>query len=72
MGHLQQTADVRNTKKINQVILHPKRLKLRSKSGMKDDVEHNIRKMEIVNWRQLAQDRGLWRGANSEVLIHLG
>jgi hypothetical protein len=39
---------------------------------MKDDVEHDIRKMGIGNWRQLAQNRERWRGATSEVLIIVG
>ena len=71
MGHLQQAADARNTKKIHKVILHPKRLKLRSKSRMEDDVEHDTREMGIVNWRQLAQDGKRWRGATGGTLILL-
>jgi hypothetical protein len=31
-----------------------------------------IRKMEIVNWRKVAQDRDGWRKATGEVLILLG
>jgi len=69
VGHLQQTTNERNTKKIHQVILHSKRLKLRSKGRRKDDVEHDIRKVGVVNWRQLAQKRERWRKASSEALI---
>jgi hypothetical protein len=72
MGHLQQTTDARNTKKIHQVILHSKRLQLRSRSRMKGDMERDIRKMEIVNWRQLVQDRERWKRATSETLNLLG
>jgi hypothetical protein len=39
---------------------------------LKDDVESNMRKMEIVNWRQVAQDRDGWRRAAREVHVLLG
>jgi len=39
---------------------------------MKDDVQHDIRKMEIVNWRQLVKDRERWKRATNEALILLG
>jgi hypothetical protein len=45
---------------------------LRSKGRRKDDVELDIRKMGVVNWRQLAQKREQWRKATSEALIILG
>jgi hypothetical protein len=38
----------------------------------KGDVENDIRKLEIVNWRQVAQDRDGWRRATSEALMLLG
>jgi hypothetical protein len=38
----------------------------------KDDVENAIRKMGIVNWRQIAQERDGWRRATGEALILLG
>jgi hypothetical protein len=43
----------RNAKKIYQANLHQKRLKWRPKARRKDDVEKGIRKMGIVNWRQV-------------------
>jgi hypothetical protein len=38
----------------------------------KDDVENVIRKMGIVNWRHVVQDRDGWRRATMDVLILLG
>jgi hypothetical protein len=38
----------------------------------KDDVKNDIRKMGIVNWMQVVQDRDGWRKATREVLILLG
>jgi hypothetical protein len=32
----------------------------------------NLRRMGIVNWRQVAQDRDGWRRATREALILLG
>ena len=34
-------------------------------------MEHDIREIGIVNWRQLARDGKRWRGATSEALILL-
>jgi hypothetical protein len=42
------------------------------KSRWKGDVENDRIKPEIVNWRQVAQDRDVWRSATKEVLILLG
>jgi hypothetical protein len=39
---------------------------------MEGDVENDIRKMGIVNWRQVSQDRDGWRRATSEALILVG
>jgi hypothetical protein len=36
------------------------------------DVENDIRKIGIFNWRQVAQDRDVWRRTAREVLILLG
>jgi hypothetical protein len=49
--------DARNATKIYQANLDQKQTKGRPKARWKDDVENDIRKMGIVNWRQLAQDR---------------
>jgi hypothetical protein len=63
--------DARNAKKIYQTNLHQKRPKGRPKARWKDEVENNIRKMQIDNWRQVAQDRDGWRRATREALIFL-
>jgi hypothetical protein len=63
MGHLQRIDDARNTTKMYQANLHQNRHKGWPKARWKGDVENDIRKMEIVNWRQVAQDRDGWRGA---------
>jgi hypothetical protein len=44
----------------------------RPKARKKDEVENDIRKMRIDNWRQTAQDRYGWRRATKEALILLG
>ena len=53
--------DASFTKKIYQANVHHKRSKGRPKDRWKDDVENDIRKRGIVNWRQVAQDRDGWR-----------
>jgi hypothetical protein len=39
---------------------------------MKDDVENDLRKIGIANWRQVAQDRDGQRRATRETIILLG
>jgi hypothetical protein len=60
--------DVRNTKKIYQANVHRKA----TQSRRKDDVENNVRKMSIVIWRQVAEDRDERRRATREALILRG
>jgi len=63
--------DARNTKKANQASLHQQQPTGRCKAKWKDDVENDI-KMEIVNSREVAQDRDGWRRATGETLVLLG
>jgi hypothetical protein len=49
-----------------------KRPKWRLKARWKDDVDNDIRKMGIFNWRQVAQDRNGWRRVIREALTLLG
>jgi hypothetical protein len=53
--------DVRNAKKIYQANLNHKRPKGKSKARWKDDVENGIKKVCIVTWKEVAQDRDGWR-----------
>ena len=71
-GYLQRVDDARNSKKIYRASFHQKRPKRRPKTRREDDVEKGIRKMGIVNWRQVAQDRDRWGRATGEALILLG
>ena len=64
--------DARNTKTVLQNNLHQKQRKERSKTRRKDDVENDVRKMGIVNWRQVAEIGDGWRTAIGEALIFLG
>jgi hypothetical protein len=64
--------DVTNSKKIYQANLHKKRLKGRPKTGWKDDVKNDIRKVANVNLRQVALVRDGWRRATSEAPVLLG
>jgi hypothetical protein len=57
----------RNTKKTYQANVHQE-----EKARWKDDAENDKIKMGIVNWRQIAQDRGGWRTASAEALVLLG
>jgi len=61
MGHQYWKDDARTTKKIHQANIHQKLPKWRSKATWKDDVQNDVRKMGIVNWRQVAKDREEWR-----------
>jgi hypothetical protein len=49
--------------------LDHKRPKGRPKTSWKDDVENDIREMDIVNWRQIAQESDGWRRENEETII---
>jgi hypothetical protein len=49
-----------------------KRPKVRPKARWKDEAENDIRKMGIVNWREVAHDSDGWRRANGEPFILLG
>jgi hypothetical protein len=72
MGHLHRMDDARNAKKIYKTNLHQKGPKGRPKARWKDEVENDIRKMRIDNWRQIVQDRDGWRTATRGALILLG
>jgi len=63
--------EARNSKKLFHN-LHQKRPKGRSKSRRKDDVANDVRYMDIVNWRQVAQIGDGWRIATGEALNFLG
>jgi hypothetical protein len=72
LHHVNPKADTKNTKKIDEANLHHKLPKGRPKDRWKCDVENDIRKTGIVNWREVAQDRDGWRRATGEDLILLG
>jgi hypothetical protein len=59
-------------RKYNKPIYIKRWLKGRPKARWKDEVENDIRKMRIDNWRQIVQDRDGWRRAMREALILLG
>jgi len=69
---MQRMDDARNTKKAYQASLHQQQPTGRCKAKWKGGVENDIRKIEIVNRRQVAQDRDGWRRATGETLILLG
>jgi hypothetical protein len=71
-GSSTATDDVRNTKRIYQANLHQKGPKGRPKARRKDDEENDIRKVGIVNWRRVAQDRDGWWKATREAVMLLG
>jgi len=58
-----------HTNTIYEANLDYKRPKGRPKTGWKDDVENDVREMDIVNWRQVAQDRDRWRRKTEEAII---
>jgi len=66
MGHIQRIDGVRNTKKTYQANLHQE-----DKARRKYDVENDTRKIGIVTWEQIAQDRDGWRRAIGEKLVLL-
>lgn len=70
-GHLQLMGDARN-KNIYQADLYRKRPKGKPNAMWKDDVKKDIRKTRIVNWRQIEQDRDVWRRENEDLFIVLG
>jgi hypothetical protein len=64
--------DARNTKKIYEADLHQERPKGKRKAKQKNYMENDSRKMGIVNWKQVAQDRDGSRTATREALMLLG
>ena len=68
-----RTDDARNTKKIHKANLHQKTtLREDFKARRKDDLANGIRKVRIVNRRQVGQGRDRWRTATREVFILVG
>ena len=64
--------DARNTKNKYQASLPPKkRPKWRLKTTGKDDVDNDIRKMGILDWREVVEDRNGWRRGTRETLTLL-
>jgi hypothetical protein len=59
-------------KEVYQVNLLQYRPKGRPKDGWKNEGENEIRKMGIVNWRQVAQDGDGMRRATGEAVVLLG
>ena len=71
-GNLQRMDDVRNTIRIYQAkFLLQKRPKGRSKARRRNDMENDIRKNEIVQWRQEAREINEWRKSTGEAIILL-
>jgi hypothetical protein len=63
--------DSRSTKKTYLANLNYKRPKGRHKARRKDDAKSDTRKMGIVNWREVAQDRDGRRRETRKALIFL-
>jgi hypothetical protein len=61
----------RNKKNVYQANLHYKLSKGRPKARRKY-AQNDVRKMGIVNWRKVAQERDGWRIENVEVLVLFG
>jgi len=71
MRHEERLDDAGNAKKIYEADLTQKPTKWRPKNRWKGDVENGIKKMGIINWRQMAQDMAGWRTATGRRLFFL-
>ena len=52
--------------------LHQEKKRGRPKVRWLDDVQEDLREMEIEGWRRKAQDRDQWRRIAQEAKAHLG
>jgi hypothetical protein len=72
IGHVERMEDSRMPKRVTREKIYTRRKKGRPKVRWLDDVQEDLREMEIEGWRRKAQDRDQWRRIAQEAKAHVG
>jgi hypothetical protein len=72
IGHVERMEDSKKPKRVMREKNYTRKKRGRPKVRWLDDVQENLREMEIEGWRRKAQDRDQWRRIAQEVKAHLG
>jgi hypothetical protein len=72
LGHVERMEDSAMTKRMLKGRLYSKRRKGRPKKRWLDDVESDLKKMEVKGWKEKMRDREQWRLVVEEAKADLG
>jgi hypothetical protein len=72
LGHVERMSNDRMTKMILNAKVEGDRKRGRPKKRWINDVEQDLRKLGICNWRSIAGDRQRWRAVVREAKVHPG
>jgi hypothetical protein len=72
LGHVERMEDNAMPKRMLREGLYCKRRKERPRMRWLDDVESDLKKMEVKGWKEKMRDREQWRLVVEEAKVHLG
>jgi hypothetical protein len=72
IGHVERMEDSRMFKRVMREKTYTRRKRGRPKVRWLDDVQEDLREMEIEGWRRKVLDRDQWRRIAQEVKAHVG
>lgn len=70
IGHIERMTEDRIPKRIYKSSITGRRIKGRPRNRWKDEVEADIRMLNIRGWRNVASDRGKWRSVVKQAKAH--
>lgn len=70
IGHVERMADTRMPKRIYKASMTGRRLQGRPRNRWKDEVEADLRKMDVRVWKRTAADRVQWREVVQQAKAH--
>jgi hypothetical protein len=70
VGHVERMTDTRMPKRIYKASMSGRRLQGRPRNRWKDEVEADLRKMEVRGWRTAAADRSRWKDVVQQAKAH--
>jgi hypothetical protein len=72
LGHVERLEDNAMPKRMLKGRLYSKRRKGRPRMRWLDDVESDLKEMEVKEWKEKVRDRGQWRLVGEEATAHPG
>jgi transcription termination factor 2 len=72
IGHVERMEDSRMPKRVTREKMYTRRKRGRPKVRWLDDVQEDLREMEIEGWRRKAEERDQWRRTTQEAKAHVG